>query len=552
MFSDRCFISFALALATALPISSPRCEGAEGAGRAPRIVNIVNFIRLLEPRDESITEERLYQTVVKQIELMQRHNLPGTFLLQYDALTDERYQHLLGKLPTEQFEIGAWWELPQPLVEKAGLTWRGRFPWDWHANVGFASGYTPAEREKLADVYMEEFHAVFGRYPKSVASWFIDAHTLAYLHEKYGIVASANCKDQIGTDGYTLWGGYWNQAYYPSKLNAYMPAQTTAGQIPVPVFRMLGSDPLRQYDTGVGGGLQGVITLEPIYNEGGRDPAWVDWFLNNLANGECLAFNYTQAGQENSFTWDRMAAGLEDQFPKIAAMRDQGGLTVETLAASGEWFRKSFPVTPATAMTFTAPLRDDQRQTFWYNSRFYRVNFVWDRGVLRLRDLHLFDESVESDILRDKVDKSAVEFFTLPLVDGNFWGSHDQQAGLYVTDAEENPLRFSAPQVSQTETGAYQLTSTTQSGDGELIVTMQEDSLNFRMLGSLAEKWKLQLNTASSAELPFIRVDEHSIEGQFRGSSFRVRAADGRFIPRDNGFGVRPNRGRVNLQLDDR
>ena len=28
-----------------------------------------------------------------------------------------------------------------------------------------------------------------------------------------------------GTDGYTLWGGYWNQAYYPSRLNSYMPAQ---------------------------------------------------------------------------------------------------------------------------------------------------------------------------------------------------------------------------------------------------------------------------------------------------------------------------------------
>lgn len=57
---------------------------------------------------------------------------------------------------------------------------------------------------------------IFGVYPKSVGSWFIDAVTLKYMAERYGVVASCNCKDQIGTDGYTLWGGYWNQGYYPS------------------------------------------------------------------------------------------------------------------------------------------------------------------------------------------------------------------------------------------------------------------------------------------------------------------------------------------------
>src|SRR5665648_1154670 len=158
----------------------------------PKIVNIINFIRLLEPRDAKITEEVLYETVVKQIEMMKKYKLGGTFLLQYDALIDPRYQKLLKSLPDNSFEIGAWWEIPQPMVEKAGLKWRGRYPWDWRANIGFATGYTPEEREKLADVYMSDFKQIFGYYPKSVASWFIDAHTLNYLYQKYKIVASAN------------------------------------------------------------------------------------------------------------------------------------------------------------------------------------------------------------------------------------------------------------------------------------------------------------------------------------------------------------------------
>ena len=254
----------------------------------PKIVNIINFIRLCEPRDQKLTQEVLYNTAVKQVEIMKQYGLGGTFLLQYDALLDARYQTLLKSLPAESFEIGAWWEIPQPLVENAGMKWRGRYPWDWHADVGFSTGYTPQEREKLVDVYMKDFKQIYGTYPKSVGSWFIDEHTLNYMVEKYGIVASCNCKDQVGTDGYTLWGGYWNQAYYPSKLNSYMPAQNEKNQIPVPIFRMLGSDPVRQYDTGIGGNWQGVITLEPVYGSAGADAAWVNWYFREFVEGEAI------------------------------------------------------------------------------------------------------------------------------------------------------------------------------------------------------------------------------------------------------------------------
>src|SRR5580658_11055708 len=93
-------------------------SGAGVSAQTPRIVNIVNFIRLLEPRDTAITEDVLYQTVVRQVALMRKCRLGGTFLVQYDALMDPRYQTLLRSLPRDSFEIGGWWELPQPLVEK--------------------------------------------------------------------------------------------------------------------------------------------------------------------------------------------------------------------------------------------------------------------------------------------------------------------------------------------------------------------------------------------------------------------------------------------------
>ncbi|MDR2763616.1 MAG: hypothetical protein LBB90_01115, partial [Tannerella sp.] len=64
---------------------------------APRIVNIINFIRQLEPRttDPGMMQDVLYETVVEQVNQLKRYGLPGTFLLQYDALVNPKYQALL-------------------------------------------------------------------------------------------------------------------------------------------------------------------------------------------------------------------------------------------------------------------------------------------------------------------------------------------------------------------------------------------------------------------------------------------------------------------------
>lgn len=505
------------------------CFHVSHAQTHPRIVNIVNFIRLLEPRDTKITEDVLYQTVVKQVDMMRQYKLGGSFLLQYDALIDSRYQQLLKGLPKDSFEIGAWWELPQPLIEKAGLKWRGRYPWDWHADVGFSTGYTPEEREKLADAYMNEFKRIFGYYPKSVASWFIDAHTLNYLYEKYHIVASANCKDQYGTDGYTLWGGYWNQAYYPSKINSYMPAQNAASQIPVPIFRMLGSDPIRQYDNGLGSDRQGVITLEPVYPDAGGDATWVNWFLKEFVEGESLEFAYTQAGQENSFTWDAMAKGFEIQLPLIARLRDEKKVRVETLEASGRWFKAKYKITPATAVTVNKDLPGSDRKTVWYNSRFYRVNILWEKGFLNIRDIHLFNENFPSVYTKGVATSNECSFFTLPLVDGYVWSKPGTIAGLRLkalVNGKEVILEGGDPVISSPAAGKLHIVWPVQGA--KLLIDMDEKQMKLSMSGAKLN-WFLDLDTADNAVLPFKKTSGDRVDCQFEGMNYTVKAVKGNF-----------------------
>ena len=514
----------------------------------PKIVNIINFIRLLEPRDSAITEQVLYETVVKQIDIMRKYKLGGTFLLQYDALLDPRYQKLLKSLPRDSFEIGGWWEIPQPLVENAGMVWRGRYPWDWRANIGFSTGYSPKDREKLVDVYMNDFKKVFGYYPKSVGSWFIDAHTLNYMYKKYNIVASCNCKDQYGTDGYTLWGGYWGQAYYPSKINSYMPAQTEQNQTPVPIFRMLGSDPVRQYDNGLGTNRQGVITLEPVYPGGGGDSAWVNWYFKEFVEGSCMAFAYTQAGQENSFTWNAMAKGFQIQMPLIARLRDEHKIKVETLSQSGEWFKNHYKVTPATSVTVTDDIKGSDQKTVWFDSRFYRANLLWENGTLRFRDIHLFNENFPSIYTTQKATSNECSFFTLPIVDGYIWSVADTIAGLRfktVVNGKEVLMEGGDPVVNDSVKGKLHISWPLKSMPGTLVIELNEKEITMKIEGGKSNNWFLDLTTAGSAKLPFTKIIPSHVDCEFYGMKYAVKAARGSFskpvdrtvfriTPRDN------------------
>lgn len=404
-------------------------------------IGFVFFERHCDPR---LPDYDPYGTFVQQLAFVQRHEIPATFLLQYDALCDERYTALLQQCPPS-IEVGGWFEIVQELCEAAGIPWRGRegFSWDWHADVGFSVGYTPQERCRLTDAYMERYHAVFGRYPESFGSWAIDARTLAYMHERYGVAASCNCRDQWGTDGYTLWGGYYGQAYYPSRHNMFCPADRPEEQIDIPVFRMLGSDPIRQYDLGLesddSGALvpvdwQGVATLEPYYTDtlGGGVPAWVDWYLNETFCEDGLGFHYTQAGQENSFPWDTVQAGLEYQIQQMKAMAAAGRVTFVTLAEAARRYRMRYALTPETSMTaLTDPDAERRRKSVWYLSRRYRLNLYAECERFWIRDLFLFDSRYPERYENEPCRTHSFTFDNLPVIDGNRYSGEHIRAGIY-------------------------------------------------------------------------------------------------------------------------
>jgi hypothetical protein len=514
----------------------------------PRIVNIYNFVR---DNDYRIPNSKavLYEATSRQVELLKRADLPATFALQYDALIDTNYQKLFKEQLGTNYEIAAWWEIPQALVEKAGLKWRGHHEWDPAANVGFSPGYTPEERRKLVDVYMADFKAVFGYYPRTAGSWYIDEVTLGYMAERYGIVASCNCKDQIGTDGYTLWGGYWNQAYYPSRLNAYMPAQTKAGQIDVPVFRMLGSDPIYQYP-----GAHGMFTLEPVYPEAGGSGEWVAWFMNNLIERPSLAFAYTQAGQENSFGWEAMKTGLTRQVALLATQAKVGEITVQTLVQTGQWFRDHYSLTPPTTVVALDDWKHENRKTVWYDSRFYRLNILWQNGAFFIRDLHCFDEKMVSPTHDAALAATSLAYYTLPIVDDALWpASGTKPTGMWPlllsSDGSASPMTTEGPPVVEELNPTDLIIQQPLSGGATFTIVCAETNVTFtgidgrgrplrwawRLAGGAKQKSVMHNVTPNTVKYYYNEVTYHLQLNPGAGSCQQLTNGDIRLNPNSSG-----------------
>ncbi len=410
-----------------------------------KIANIINFVRSVEPRAEN--DGFLFDTLRKELALCREYGFPSTVLLQYDALVKPEYQALVKAEPLA--EPGLWLEVVGPQARDAGIPWRGRWDWDWDVRCSFLTGYTPAEREKLIDTAFGRFYEIFGRYPAAAGAWTVDAHSLSYMREKYGLAAFCNCKEQFGTDGITLWGGVPFGGYYPSKTNALLPAGTRENQIPLPVFRMLGADPIDQYDLGLGDPEknQQVASLEPVYPLGGGSPRWVDWFLRETYGGRALSFAYAQFGQENSFGWEAISNGLPMQMQKLKEKALSGEVEVLTLGDTGRWFSGTYAVTPENVCAAAGDAAGQNRGTLWYASRFYRVNLYYERDALWVRDLQLYADSYAEPNLTEKNTDVRCGHFALPVTDGFRFSAGGVRAGIYPYLGAE-PMRFSgAPEM---------------------------------------------------------------------------------------------------------
>ena len=400
------------------------------------IVNIYNFIRKShQDPSEFIPDD--FETIRNQLILMKQYGLPGTYALKHDALVDPTYQALLKDYLDENDEISAWWEISSELCRRAGVGFRDsrqEEEYDDRVDSAYSLGYDPEDRKKLVDTYMADFYAVFGKYPKTIGSWVLDNVTISYAAEKYGLVGACICRDQLGTDGFTLWGGYPNGMYFPCKKNIFIPAQTEENQLKVPVFRLLGPDPIYNFEADARDGLQGVYSLEPAWLPG-RDPKFISWIFSCITDEDSLGIGYAQVGQENNFLWENIRPGFEPQLKHVMELQKQGKIRIENMAQSAQWFAQQYRITPPLSYQAKTDWIEGTELTAQnYASCNYRVSLMGEKDTLRIRELFQYREAYPSRYLDGAMQTTKSYFDALPVLFPQIWGGAKDRAFIRLVD----------------------------------------------------------------------------------------------------------------------
>ena len=469
------------------------------------IVNIYNFIRKSHTdAGDFILDD--FETIRNQLILMKQYGLPGTYALKHDALTDPTYQALLKDYLDENDEISAWWEISSELCRRAGVGFRDsrqEEEYDDRVDSAYSLGYPPEDRKKLVDAYMADFYTVFGKYPKTIGSWVLDNVTIGYAAEKYGIVGACICRDQLGTDGFTLWGGYPNGMYFPSKKNIFIPAQTEENQLKVPVFRLLGPDPIYNFEADARDGLQGVYSLEPAWLPG-RDPKFISWIFSCITDEDSLGIGYAQVGQENNFLWENIRPGFEPQLKHVMELQKQGKLRIESMAHSAEWFAKQYRITPPLSY---------QAKTDWiegsditaqnYASCHYRVSLLGEGDRLRIREMFQYRENYPSRYIDAPMKDTKSFFDALPVLFPQIWGGIKDRAFIRLVDEKgEEPLGHAVYDVVDDRTAVAKLER-----DGKTVVEIVMDPAGFTVKGAGLRFDRLPVFTAREGNEIFMNYE---------------------------------------------
>ena len=416
-----------------------------------KAANIMNFARSFEPRNLNV-EKKLLATTREQLDLVNEFGVDATFLLQYDVIVNDEFVGMIKERAGENIELGLWYEVVEPLTSACGMKYESSrgWKWDWYIKPGFSMSYSNREREVLIDEAMRKFREVFGYFPRTVGSWLIDTYTVNYLSEHYDIDAICYCRDQINTDAYTLVGGYFNQAYYPSKSNMFTPAQTPEFQGRTPLIRLLGSDPIHNYDNGrfaTPDHKRGPYTMELAYNKvSGGNPDVVDWYLRSYFQNEDLGFSYMQIGQENSFAMFDIITPLRMQIEKILKL---DGVVIEKMCDTGRAFKERYLATPATSVCALDNWDSEDCQSVIYDSAHYTANIFRHKSLAFIRAFYLFDERIEDMYNTQKCETFDAVYENMPLVDTVYQkGDTDGGFGIIL---DEDATSFSAAKTSEEE-----------------------------------------------------------------------------------------------------
>jgi hypothetical protein len=333
----------------------------------------------------------------KELEVIKKDNLAATWLVRPDALANSEITAELKSLPASH-EIGLFMEVTPTWAKLAGVNYHQSA--NWHSSGAvFLTGYSVEERHKLIDTAFDTFKKNFSLYPKSVGAWWIDAGSLSYMRDKFGVVANMDVADQYTTDNYQIWGQFFSTPFYPSKRNALTVASGPEQKIGLVTIQWATRDPFNAYGNGV---------LDSTYSVQANDYAnqkfhtlGIDYFqklLDIYLNNSNSSFGQVTVGMENDFSWGEFGDEYSKQIDEVGK-RQRSGTAVLTMSNFASRYFGLFPkVTPSKTIFADDPLGSGGK-VVWYQTLKYRVGWFYNSSGSVIRDLRIFRESLDEPCL---------------------------------------------------------------------------------------------------------------------------------------------------------
>src|SRR3989344_3532096 len=362
-------------------------------------VNIVNPVRGSD--FFQLKEENPLTNVKKTYATLRLNNLSSTWLLRPDALFAEEISSFFSVLPSNQ-EVGIFMEVTPTWANKAGVNYHSNPNWHAAGSV-FLTGYEIEERKKLIDTSFEQFKKVFGNYPESVGAWWVDAFSLSYIKEKYGITASMDVADQYTTDNYQVWGQYFSQPFYPSKRNALIPASGETQKIGVVTIQWATRDPFNSYGNGV---LDSTFSVQANdYANKKYHNLSIDYFKKLVSvylDNPYADLAQVTVGLENDFSWEDFGEEYIKQLEHISSRKFSGTRAV-TMSEFAQIYKRFYPDSPPQIIFAKDPLGSDG-MVLWFQNTRYRMGWFYDgRGSL-IRDLRTYSNSLDEPCFEKRCD----------------------------------------------------------------------------------------------------------------------------------------------------
>ncbi len=260
--------------------------------------------------------------------------------------------------------------------------------------------FSMEDKMSIVDDLFEKFHDIFGFYPESTGSYYMDAELTNYIKEKYPTVkcAIATCWEEgpkayhtCNNSWYTLFdGGPWNP-WIPSKQNIHAPAANEAEDSGIVAIPHLSRDLLACYDgNGSNFGTHPQNVLRGMIYQDGEYPYLynlIDQYrsLEKYNNGYAYNMMFVGPGWLNKMgrweaPYELLKKSYEDGMAYYGELKKEGKLVDMTMAEFADYYREKKTYTEPECALWKDILYGSDKQLFWYSDPYMRACINMDQG----------------------------------------------------------------------------------------------------------------------------------------------------------------------------